>query len=143
MGRRHRARQPPPCPRPLKLLAAETGHAHLRAGTVGDLLERWFEAASPDWATTTASQTRSTMDCHLIPDLGHVSVDKLTTADIDDFCAHLLRSGGIHTKPLRPGTVNRVHVVLHRALAQACVGSGSGATRPAPPARPASSPPRS
>jgi len=46
-------------------------------------------------------------------------VAKLTTADIDDFYAHLRLHGGREGRPLAPGTVHRVHVVLHRALAQA------------------------
>ncbi len=44
---------------------------------------------------------------------------KLTTVDIDDFYSHLLRGGGRDGRPLSPGTVHRVHVVLHRALVQA------------------------
>ena len=44
---------------------------------------------------------------------------KLSTQDIDDLYAHLLRAGGREGAPLAPGTVHRVHVVLHRALAQA------------------------
>ena len=43
----------------------------------------------------------------------------LTTADIDSFYAHLKTKGGRDDRPLSAGTVHRVHVVLHRALAQA------------------------
>jgi integrase len=46
-------------------------------------------------------------------------VTKLTAADIDDVYAYLLRRGGRDDRPLSPGTVHRVHVVLHRALTQA------------------------
>jgi integrase len=46
-------------------------------------------------------------------------VEKLSTVDIDDFYGYLLRSGGRHHRPLAPGTVTRVHGVLHRALSQA------------------------
>ncbi len=105
--------------RRLAELVAEVGHARLRSGSVGELLERWFAAASPNWAATTTAQTRSIIDCHLVPDLGHIRVDKLTTADIDDFYSHLLRGGGRNGRPLGAGTVHRIHVVLHRALAQA------------------------
>jgi hypothetical protein len=62
---------------------------------------------------------RSLMRCHLLPHLGHVPVTKLTAADIDDVYAYLLRRGGRDDRPLSPGTVHRVHVVLHRALTQA------------------------
>ncbi len=111
-GRRHAERQ-------LADLVAEAGYARLRAGSVSDLLERWFAAASPTWAAPTARQTRSVIDCHLVPHLGHLPVAKLTTADVDDLYAHLLRAGGRDGRPLAPGTVHRIHVVLHRALAQA------------------------
>lgn len=103
----------------LQELVEEAGYARLRAGTLADLLDRWFEAASPGWALTTVSHTRSVIDCYLKPNLGHLPVAKLTTEDIDDFYAHLLRAGGRNDRPLAPGTVARVHGVLHRALAQA------------------------
>lgn len=93
--------------------------AESRAGTVGELLERWFVAASPHWAPPTVNQTRSVIRHHLEPHLGHLAVAKLTTADIDDLYGHLLRRGGADGRPLSAGTVHRIHVVLHRALAQA------------------------
>jgi hypothetical protein len=71
------------------------------------------------WAAPTVSHTRSIIDCHLKPDLGHLGVVKLTTEDIDDYYGHLLRRGGRDGRPLAPGTVTRIHGVLHRALAQA------------------------
>ena len=93
--------------------------AESHAGNVGQLLDRWMAAASPDWAPTTVSQTRSVINRHLHPHLGHLPVAKLTTADIDDLYGHLRRAGGHDGKPLSAGTVHRIHVVLHRALAQA------------------------
>ncbi len=105
--------------RQLEQLLAEAGRARIRAGTLSDLLDQWLEAASPGWSASTVSNTRSIVQCHLKPHLGHLDLAKLTTADIDDFYAHLLRSGGRGDRPLAPGTVARVHAVLHRALAQA------------------------
>ncbi len=103
----------------LEDLMAESGRARVRAGTLADLLDLWFQAASPGWAATTVSHTRSIIDCHLKPDLGHLDVVKLTPEDIDDFYGHLRRAGGREGHPLAPGTVARVHGVLHRALAHA------------------------
>lgn len=100
-------------------LVETTAYARLRAGTVGELLERWMSAAAPAWSASTVRETRSLMRCHLLPHLGHVAVAKLTAADIDDVYAHLLRRGGRDGRPLSPATVHRVHVVLHRALSQA------------------------
>ena len=100
-------------------LVAEAERARIRAGTLADLLGHWIEAASPGWSASTVSHTRSIVECHLKPHLGHLNLAKLTTADIDDFYAHLLRAGRRDDRPLAPGTVARVHGVLHRALAQA------------------------
>lgn len=105
--------------RRLEDLVEEAGWARLHAGTLGELLDQWFEAASPGWAITTRGHTRSVIDCYLKPHLGHLPVAKLTTADIDDFYGHLLQAGGRDYRPLAPGTVARVHGVLHRALGQA------------------------
>jgi integrase len=97
----------------------EAGYARLRAGTVGDLLDRWMAHASSTWSSTTLRQTRSIIEHHLKRLLGHLAVNKLTTVDIDDLYRHLLRAGGPEGRPLTPGTVHRVDVVLHRALTQA------------------------
>lgn len=111
-GRRHAAAQ-------LEELVATVRVAETRAGTVGELFERWFDAASPRWAPPTINQTRSVIRHHLDPHLGHLPVARLTTADIDDLYGHLLRRGGAEARPLSAGIVHRIHVVLHRALAQA------------------------
>src|SRR5262245_23297383 len=111
-SRRHASSQ-------LAAFGEEAGYARLRAGTIGDLLDRWLAHASPAWSTSTLRQNRSVIDCHLKPLLGHLAVSKLTTVDIDDVYRHLLPAGGADGRPVAPATVHRVHVVLHRALTQA------------------------
>jgi integrase len=86
--------------------------------TVGELLDRWFALASLSWAPTTVRQTRSIVDRHLRPHIGRVPVGELTTADIDGLYVMLL-TGSDGEKGLSGGTVQRVHVVLRSALAQA------------------------
>lgn len=103
----------------LKELVAEVDRARTHAGTVGELLERWFAAAAPGWAPTTVAHTRSVIDVYLLPYLGPVPVVGLTTAAIDEVYGLLLRCGGQDGRGLSPGTVHRVHAVLHRALVQA------------------------
>ena len=105
--------------RELELLVEEASRARIHAGSIAELLDCWFAAASSHWAASTTRETRSLIEHHLKPHLGHVPVTKLTTADVDDFYAELHRQGGRERKPLSPGTVHRVHVALHRALAQA------------------------
>jgi len=87
--------------------------------TVANLLDNWYGAMSPNWSPTTARQTKSIIDCHLVPSLGDVQLQTLRTEDIDAFYGGLRRCGGRDGQPLSAGTVHRVHVVLHRALAQA------------------------
>jgi len=83
------------------------------------LLDRWFAANEAHWATTTIRNTRSIMDRQLKSKLGHVRVRELTTVMIDDFYAGLRVDGAVEGGPLSPGSVQRIHGVLHRALTQA------------------------
>jgi integrase len=87
--------------------------------TVAHLLDDWYATLSPNWSPTTTRQTKSVIECHLAPRLGHVKVATLRTEDIDALYGDLRQSGGQYGQPLSPGTVHRIHVVLHRALAQA------------------------
>lgn len=87
--------------------------------TLGELLDRWFAANEADWATTTVRSTWSIIDRQLRPKLGHVRVRELTTVMIDEFYASLRFDGAVEGGPLSPGSVRRIHGVLHRALAQA------------------------
>jgi integrase len=87
--------------------------------TVANLLDNWYAALSPNWSPTTARQTKSVINRHLAPRLGHLKVATLRTEDIDALYGELRQSGGRDGQPLSPGTVHRIHVVLHRALAQA------------------------
>jgi integrase len=105
--------------RELVRFADEASYARVHAGTLAELLDRWFETASGDWAASTKRETKSLVEHHLKPHLGHLPITKVTTADIDGVYAYLRRCGGRMRRPLAAGTVHRVHVVLHRALAQA------------------------
>ena len=87
--------------------------------TMGELFERWFAIAETGWAPTTIRQTRSVLDRYLQPYLGARSVADLTTADIDDLYVRLRSSGGMGGRPLQPGTLARIHVVLRSCLSQA------------------------
>jgi integrase len=87
--------------------------------TLGELLDRWFAANQADWATTTVRSTWSIIDRQLRPKLGHVLVRDLNTVTIDEFYASLRVDGAVEGGPLTPGSVRRIHGVLHRALAQA------------------------
>ena len=74
---------------------------------------------SPAWSASTLRETRSLIELSSHAAARPSAGDKLTTVDIDDLYRHLLRAGGRDGRPLAPGTVHRVHVVLHRALTQA------------------------
>ncbi|MPZ69755.1 MAG: hypothetical protein GEU71_09520 [Actinobacteria bacterium] len=107
--------------RELRALAAfaNVGPAVGARTTLAELLERWFAANEADWATTTVRSTWSIIERQLKPKLGHVRVRDLTTVMIDEFYALLRVDGAVEGGPLSPGSVQRIHGVLHRALAQA------------------------
>lgn len=91
----------------------------MHAGTVAELLDRWLEQALPSWSPGTRRETTSLVQHHLKVQLGSIVLAEITTAEIDAFYTRLLRESGRNGQPLAAGTVHRVHVVLHRAVAQA------------------------
>lgn len=113
--------------RQLEDLVEEATHAQIHAGTLADLLDHWFEAASPGWAVTTASHTRSVIDCYLNPYLGHLHIAKLTTADIDDFYGHLScgPAGGTSARWRRGRSPASTASCTGRS-ARPCAGGGFG-----------------
>jgi integrase len=96
----------------------EDGQHAVRAGTVGDLCERWYSHASPDLSPAVAAEYRRLLDKRILPRWGDVPLRRLRTADLDQWYAKLRRSGAADGKPLAPNTVVRAHAVLRRALAQ-------------------------
>ncbi|MGI9023003.1 MAG: hypothetical protein ACR2HV_07200 [Acidimicrobiales bacterium] len=97
---------------------AERGALARTASTTGQLLEEWFDHAKADFSPKTVRETRGVLDRYLIPGMGEVPLAKLGAADLDRFYRRLREKGGRAGKPLSPGTIRRVHGVLHRALAQ-------------------------
>jgi len=126
--------------RALETFVEEVERDRVHAGNVAELLDRWLEQASPSWSPSTRRETTSLVEHHLKVQLGSIALAELTAAEIDAFYTPLLREGGRDGQPPAAGTVHRVHVVLHRALARLIAGAGSGST---PPARLAPSRPRS
>lgn len=114
--------------------AADQGAVGRARGTVGELLERWFEHAAPDFSPKTALETRGVLDRYLVPDLGEVSLAKLRADDLDRYYRRL-RERGRSGRPLAPATIKRIHGILRRALSQG-VRWGWLATNPAASATP-------
>jgi hypothetical protein len=105
--------------------------------TVAHLLDDWYAALSPNWSPTTTRQTKSVIDCHLVPRLGHLKVATLRTEDIDALYGERRQSGGRDGQPLSPGTVHRIR----RPRSPTPVGLTSAALH-TPVGYPQSAPPR-
>ena len=69
---------------------------------------------------STLDTYRGVFDNYLIPLLGHVRLDRLTSEDIDDAWQTLAETGnpllGEKARPLSPTTVHYVHTILSRML---------------------------
>jgi len=102
-----------------RLLAEiDDGQHAVRAGTVGDLCERWYAHAAPDLSPTVVAEYRRLLDKRILPRWGDVALRRLRTADLDQWYGELRRKGGPGGTPLSPNTVTRAHAILRRALAQ-------------------------
>ena len=89
--------------------------------TVGEFLERWMR----DYvATNTAPSTRDgygiIIQCHLVPSLGRILLNKLQPADLQEYYARALTEGRRDGKRgLSARTVQHHHRVLSEALSHA------------------------
>jgi integrase len=117
------------------VVSAERGLMARTSATVGELLDTWFEHASPEFSPKTVREAAGFIERDLRPALGHVPLMRLSTSAIDRYYAQL-RSGR-NGRTFAPATIRRIHGVLHRCLEQGVRWSWLG-VNPAS----ASSPPR-
>jgi integrase len=82
--------------------------------TAGEYLDRWLnDSDRGSVRTSTYERHEQIVRLHLKPVLGHVKLAKLTPAHVQGLYRDKLDSG------LSPATVQKIHSVLHKALAQA------------------------
>ena len=94
--------------------------------TVGQWAETWFENyAKPAIRETTAAYYKNYIDKHIIPNIGKIKLDKLTTLDIQKFYnkaktkGRVKRYEGMKDLSLSARTVRGLHAMLRTALDQA------------------------
>lgn len=76
-----------------------------------DYLEYWLENVHRiTLKVSTYALYRRNLDNHIIPQLGHIQLKKLTTDHVQAFCAKMSQEG------LKPGTVRLAHTILSTAL---------------------------
>lgn len=82
--------------------------------TVGRFLDRWLnESAKPTIRPRTYTSYAQLIRLHLAPELGRISLAKLSPQEVQEFLNRKLAAG------LSPRTVQYLHAVLRRALNQA------------------------
>ncbi len=82
--------------------------------TVDKYLRQWLESsARSSVAPRTYANYELQVERHLVPALGHLRLDKLTSLRVQALYNAKLEEG------LKPATIRHIHAVLHRALAQA------------------------
>ena len=81
----------------------EDGQHVVRAGTMGDLCERWYAQTAPDLSPSVAPEYRRLLDNRILPRWGSTPLRRVRTADLDLWYAELRRSGGLKSGgPLAP-----------------------------------------
>lgn len=100
--------------RALRALAQEVDASQHRSteGTLGMLLDRWYQHASPGWSPTTRSQVGLVIRRRVAPALGDRRLSELRAAHLDEWYRSLAAEG------LAPATIRKAHNVIRRALRQ-------------------------
>ncbi len=85
------------------------------------LTERWLPIQKTKLRTSTFDSYRRNIELHVVPALGRRRLYKLSVDDLDRFYSTLLTDGRKDGKPggLSPKTVRSIHLVLHKAPADA------------------------
>ena len=81
--------------------------------TVANYLQHWLETAKPTVRPRTFVRYEEYVRLHAIPELGRLSLARLSPQHLQRLYASRLEAG------LSPATVAHLHAVLHRALGQA------------------------
>ena len=85
------------------------------------LLETWLPAKRMNLRLSTWNGYRSIIELHVIPRVGRLPLRRLRAHHLESLYAELLASGRRDGKGgLDPKTVLEVHVILHKALRDAC-----------------------
>ncbi len=102
--------------RALAAMVAEVaaGKVSSTAMTMGELMARWLDHVDEQLAATTVREYRRIVAKTLDPDLGALSLRRITTQRLDTYYAGLSRDRG-----LSPATVRHLHAVIRGSLAQA------------------------
>ena len=93
--------------------------------TVAEWLRTWFELYSkPNLRETTQEQYTNFLEKHLIPNIGDIPLEKLTSLRLQKLYQDLRTSGRVvQNQKAGPGlsakTVRNIHMLLHSALDQA------------------------
>lgn len=87
--------------------------------TVKEWLEIWKAEYTGDVKEATAYIYKKNLDMYVIPSLGAVRLEALTTDMIQQLYVKLLKPEKAGVKALEPKSVRNVHGVLHKALQQA------------------------
>jgi len=115
---------PPETPAPDKQPSREHT-APVSQFTTEEWLRTWFELYSkPNLRETTQEQYTNFLEKHLIPNIGNIPLDKLTSLRLQKLYQDLRTSGrvvqnNVECSGLSPKTVRSIHMVLHSALKQA------------------------
>ncbi len=91
----------------------EAGTFKRSSATVGQLLDKWLEFASPRQRPRTVYENRSKINSRIRPVLGNVKLDKLQPDTLDEAYRRWLAEG------LSPSTVHQYHAILSAACRQA------------------------
>jgi hypothetical protein len=88
--------------------------------TLGEYLgDRWLPAIEATVRPTTFAGYRAHVRVYVIPALGSIPLQSVTTDQLSTFYLQLRRTGGRDEGALAPATVRRVHATLHRAFRDA------------------------
>lgn len=88
--------------------------------TVGEYLTRWLEAVRGEYAPGTHDRARLDIERYIVPRIGEIKLQQLTSTDVKGLYANLRESGRLRgSGGLSESSIHRTHITLRRALSDA------------------------
>jgi integrase len=90
---------------------------HITVGTY--LTEKWLPAKRAQLRPSTFDSYRRNVDRHVVPAIGRIRLQRLTAEDLDGLYTSLAQTRPGGRRGLAPKTIQSIHGMLHKALADA------------------------
>ena len=85
-----------------------------------EFCEIWFAESEPRWRSRYRAAVRDTLDKHVLPTFGHLTLDRITRAELLGFRANLAKRPGRLAATIGPARINKLMRITKAIVDEGC-----------------------